>query len=488
MSQYDVVMINTPLVRYGFNLSGVVSIPHLGLGYLGAVLDRAGYRVAYRNAQFTPENPLLHPAGLPDAPIYFLTAKITNLAPTHEIAVGLKRLKPNARVVLGGPCNIVQPDLLFEQFPAFDLLATGEGEAIVVPLVEALLAGGDMDALRAVPGMAIRHGDSTIDTGPAPSADLNEKLFPLRRLWRHHPLRLHPPYGIFPPATLMETARGCSYNCRFCCISKEPRSRPIDWVVEEARELVEDRGVREIHFVDPTFTMDPDRALALCRRLQDVRGSLHWSCKTRPDCVSPALLREMAASGCYMIAYGIESAASEVLDQVNKSIDLEQTRRALEETHAAGIRSIGYVLVGSPGETSATIRRTNRFIRKANTWFVLFGVYLPLPDAEREPDKAALIPEIIRYYTTGRSKEFETVAPAGFTHRQLNRWLLHSVLSFYFYPPAVWRILRGFGSLREVLHYGRGAAFLVAELGRFALRRFRSRFARNVQFSDSNKA
>lgn len=484
MEQFDVVLINTPLVRYGFNLSGVYSIPHLGLGYLGAVLDREGYRLAYLNAQQERENPVVHPAVLPEAPVYLLTAKITNLVPTHEIAATIRRLRPTARIALGGPCNIIKPEILFELFPHFDLLATGEGEKMVAPLVRAMLAGGPAD-LRGVPGLAIRTSEGVVRTPPVEPADLNEPLFPLRRLWRRHRLRLHPPYGVYPPATLMETARGCSYNCRFCCISKMPRERPDEIVVEEVQRLVLEEGIREIHFVDPTFTLNPERTARLCEAFRNLPRSFKWSCKTRPDCVDGTLLRRMAEAGCYLLAYGIESAATDVLERVQKSLDPETTKRALDRTHEAGIRSIGYVLVGAPGETGATISRTNRFIRHNKVWFMLYGIYLPLPEDPNDPVREK---ELARFYTTGRSPMFARLAPAGFTHRRLHFWLLRSILSFYLNPASVWRMVRGIRSWGEMAHYTKGAGLLAVELGRFVLRRIFKTAGRRTFFSDGMEA
>jgi radical SAM superfamily enzyme YgiQ (UPF0313 family) len=479
MVTYDVVLINTPFVRHGFNLGGVIPLPHLGLGYLGAVLEQAGRRVGYLDAQNDRLNPSLYPAALPAAGAYLLTANMANLPEAHAIAAAIRR-QTSTPVALGGPCNIIAPEILFDQFPVFDLLATGEGESMVAPLVDALTAG-NRAALEKVPGVAWRDGDRIRRTEPAPPADLTDGLRPLRRLWVGQCLRLHPPYGAHGPATFMETARGCSYHCRFCCISKIPRMRPVAHVLAEARELAA-QGVREVHIVDPTFTLDEERTLELCAGLAALPQRLIWSCKTRPDHVPPHVLRAMAAAGCYMIAYGIESAAEEVLAQVDKPMVTEQTARALTDTQAAGIRSVGYALVGSPGETDATIAATNRFVRRQPLWFMLFSIYLPLP----EPSDMVRAAEIVRHYTTGRSSMFAQEAPAGFAHRTLNRWLVHSVLGFYLYPPTVVRIVRGLGSWREATHYLFGAALLGREVIRFMARRlFRPR--RAVVWSDAER-
>ncbi len=125
MNAPDVVLVNTPLVRFGFNLSGTYPMPHLGLGYLAAVLDGEGLRPAYVDTLLPGQNPLENPGALPDAPVYLLSAKITNLEPTHRIARLIREKNPAARVVLGGPCNIITPEVIFDLFGDFDILATG---------------------------------------------------------------------------------------------------------------------------------------------------------------------------------------------------------------------------------------------------------------------------------------------------------------------------------------------------------------------------
>ncbi|MCB9480126.1 MAG: radical SAM protein [Deltaproteobacteria bacterium] len=488
MAATDVCLVNTPLCRYGFNLSGIYPMPHLGLGYLGTMLQRDGRTLAYVDSQFDEQNPLRRPDMLPDAKIFALTSKLINLVPTHNIAKIIREKRPDARIVLGGPCNIVDPDILFKYFPAFDIVATGEGEPMINPLTRALLDGKTNEELLGIPGLAVRLEDGRVaKTAPPAPANLTDEIYPLRTLWPAQTHRMHPPYGIAPPVSLMETARGCSFDCSFCAIDKTARERPDEVVFNEVRQLL-DAGINEIHFVDPTFTLNMKRARRLCEGFLRMPRKFKWSCKTRVDLVNPELLKLMSDAGCYLIAYGIESYADDVLTNISKRLEFEKTNRALQWTHDAGIRSIGYILIGSPGESDRSVAKTNQMIRRSKVWFTLFGVYMPLPGSDQIPvSDRQLNEDLIYAYTYGKHERFAEVAPNGHPHQQLSKWLMRSVLTFYLDPRNLWRTVIGVRSFPEFWHYTKGAGFLGLEFGRFAYKRLAEATTAVVRFNDGHR-
>jgi radical SAM superfamily enzyme YgiQ (UPF0313 family) len=87
----------------------------------------------------------------------------------------------------------------------------------------------------------------------------------------------------------------------------------------------------------------------------------------------------MAKSGCWMIAWGIESGAPAILRRANKGIDPEGVERALRMAKRAGIRNYGYFIIGLPGETEATIDQTIAFSKTLPLDFALFHIAVPYP-------------------------------------------------------------------------------------------------------------
>jgi radical SAM superfamily enzyme YgiQ (UPF0313 family) len=97
------------------------------------------------------------------------------------------------------------------------------------------------------------------------------------------------------------------------------------------------------------------------------------------DTVDPELLGSMKQAGCWMIAWGIESASSSVLRRAKKGITPEKAVRALRWSREAGIGNWGYFIIGLPGETEESIAQTTRFARSLPLDLALFHVAVPYP-------------------------------------------------------------------------------------------------------------
>ncbi|MEO0248052.1 MAG: radical SAM protein, partial [candidate division WOR-3 bacterium] len=86
-----------------------------------------------------------------------------------------------------------------------------------------------------------------------------------------------------------------------------------------------------------------------------------------------------ARAGCWMISWGIESGDEEMLRRMHKGITKEQVERALGWAKHAGIKNWGYFIIGLPGETEESIRRTIAFSRRLPLDLVLFHIAAPHP-------------------------------------------------------------------------------------------------------------
>lgn len=202
--------------------------------------------------------------------------------------------------------------------------------------------------------------------------DFNEFPFPARHLL---PNEL---YAEFPTErrnfTVMVTSLGCPKHCNFCEAGGTPYSpRRPEIVLAEIEECYHKYGIREIDIFDYEFPIINKRAEAICRGLIERNLDVTWACRSRIDSVTPELLELMHRAGCRRIYYGIESGNQQVLDNLNKGITLEQIRKTIRWTHDAGIKALGFFLIGSPGETVKEIRETLRFARQLNLEYVMFS-------------------------------------------------------------------------------------------------------------------
>ena len=174
--------------------------------------------------------------------------------------------------------------------------------------------------------------------------------------------------------TVMVTSKGCPNGCLFCEAGHTPYNpRSPETVINEIKECYSRYNIREIDFFDYDFCVDRKRIEAICDGIIKSSLDIAWACRTRIDYVDETLLRKMKAAGCSRIYFGIESGVQEILDCLNKGINLQQIRDAIEATKGAGIKALGFFLVGSPGETKETFSKTVKFAKSLELDYVQFS-------------------------------------------------------------------------------------------------------------------
>lgn len=166
------------------------------------------------------------------------------------------------------------------------------------------------------------------------------------------------PYSLHAGITSVLTNYGCPFACTYCNSNALPFTRRVlDEVVEELVQI-ERLGIREILFRD--FTLGASDVGALCAEIRRHGVRLRWSCWNTASLAEPGLLAEMRAAGCYLVAYGLESGSDRILAEMRRPADTAALRRAVRESHAAGLEVLLSVVIGYPGEdraeTSALLR------------------------------------------------------------------------------------------------------------------------------------
>jgi radical SAM superfamily enzyme YgiQ (UPF0313 family) len=359
--------------------------PPMGLGYIASVLQQRGCVVRLLDANVEGLD-ALDTARLivqQDPDLVGITVT-TPLAPgALDIVRAVRRAREKPPLfVAGGPHPTVLPDELVAR-DAFDYAVRAEGEETMGELVEALQAGssvGDIEGLSWWDGVTetVRHNPARElcqDLAALPYPDWS--LFPLRRyssLARRNDFCL--------PIT---TSRGCPYQCTFCykgVYGNQLRMREPEDVADEWQFLVERYGAQEIAVLDDNFTMWEDRAEAICELLI-ARGldRVPWSTTNgiRVDHAPPRVLELMKRAGCYRVYFGIESGVQRVLDLLEKRIDLDQVRAAVDAAKAAGLEVGGYFMIGNVGESLEDMDATIRFALDLDLDIVQFTIATPYP-------------------------------------------------------------------------------------------------------------
>ena len=414
--------------------------PQTGLAYLAAMAEGAGAEVFLYDGMV--ETLTLDELVEKARSVWHPQLIIANSAtPTlRNDAVILERLREATDALCGfaGPhVSALPAETLHDTSADFGLI--NEAEETVAEMVRVLSAGNE---IYSIPGIVYRNlhtGEITVNPPRPLIANLDSLPLPARHLLPNAKYRM-PFFADHPFATLIPN-RGCPWPCTFCRAGrvwgKKVRQRSVASVMAEIKELGDRYGIRHVAFMTDSLTLKKDWAQELFESLLALPQPIEWVCNSRVDAVDPDLLRLMHRAGCKMISYGLESGSQVVLDACKKGITLEQSERAIRLTREAGIPSMGYFILGLPGETHATVRESIAFAKRIAPDYVNFHIATPFPGTELFEQAVAN-----NWLTSTDWNDFEeegaAVMQAGeLTIQELERLQKQAMRSFYMRPSKL---------------------------------------------------
>jgi anaerobic magnesium-protoporphyrin IX monomethyl ester cyclase len=234
--------------------------------------------------------------------------------------------------------------------------------------------------LKSIKGLVWRHNGEIVINADRPFIrSLDDLPLPRHDLL---PLDSYRAPLVRGPYAFVVTSRGCPGGCRFCIkhvsYGNEVRFRSPENVLAEIEQLVS-LGVRAIHMYADLFTLDRDHVMGICRGILSRGLKVRWTCNSRVDFVDEEMLRTMARAGCWMISWGIESGDDGMLRRMRKGTTTDQVERALRWAKKNGIMNWGYFIIGLPGESEESIRRTIDFAKLLPLDLALFHIAAPHP-------------------------------------------------------------------------------------------------------------
>jgi radical SAM superfamily enzyme YgiQ (UPF0313 family) len=370
--------------------------PSLGLAYLAAIAERRGDQVRIYDGDIE-DTPLEQTAGEFAPDLVGITANTTQITAAWRDAELIKRLV-GVPVVLGGPHPTSLPEESAAK-PLVDVVARGEGEATWLELLSMLDSDPAIQNPKSkigdpIAGITYRNGDGVIISTPnrpplsAPQLDaLPLPAWHLFKLDRY--TNLQPTMDqVGGPSLPILTSRGCPYRCSYCSQigPRLWRARSVDSVVAEWRWLVQEQGAAEIGVLDDSFNINRKRVLDICGRLVD-EGLNHvpWIMINgiRANLADAELLGAMKRAGCLRVAFGVESGNQAILDSVvDKHLTLDQVRAAFKAARTVGMETIGFFIIGMPGETEETMDDTIRFACELDPLVANFSIATPFPGTD----------------------------------------------------------------------------------------------------------
>ena len=350
----------------------------LGIGYLAAVAEKAGHKITVIDCQAEKLNNVTFKTRIAQTPSDFIGVTATTLLykSAMNILTIAKETQPNAVTSLGGSHGTFWDENVLKEYPAADIIVRGEGEQTLIELAEKL---ENHSSLADVLGITYRDGDKIRRNPDRPYIkDLDSIPFPAHHLMPLDNLK-HNGKLLIP----LVSSRGCVYWCDFCStvrmFGRGYRMRSAKNVVDEMQYVHDKYCVDQVTFYDDAFSVDRNRVMQICEELHKRNLKLIWDCGTRVDMVDRELMKTMKDAGCIAVWMGVESGSEAILGKMNKSIKLEQTRKAYKTAHEVGLMTIANVVLGFPGETEETAKQTIKFVAQLNPEDVGFYLATPYP-------------------------------------------------------------------------------------------------------------
>lgn len=313
------------------------------------------------------------------------SAETPTICNAAKLAEMIKRKRPDITTIIGGTHISALPEKTMESFPQLDIGVIGEGEMTLLELLNTLSNGRDV---RNVRGLVIRRNNKPVMTDRRESIKCLDSL-PVPA-WDLLPFLPHHYYLSFysvrkTPSISLVTSRGCGFKCSFCyqgVFGRKVRRHSAAYVMNMIRDLYHNYGIREIRFQDDIFLSDENRLVTLCEMLINENLDISWSCLSSVEKIKKETLSIMKKAGCWQILLGIESGSQVILREIKKNVRLSQIESGLRLIHDAGIRSVGYFMIGYPAETRDTIKETIKFARKMPIDDFRMNYLVPFPGTE----------------------------------------------------------------------------------------------------------
>jgi len=382
--------------------------PHLGLAYLGAVSERRGDEVRVYDAD-VEEQPLAAFLHEFRPHIVGITANTPQVKQAWRMAEAIKR-EMDIPVVLGGPhVSVALEELDYESLrqPPVDMVVRGEGEGPWIEICDQVdsflcdqpvdtgtfgraLMDPERDLFGAIEGLSYKTSDGQLHRNPDAQVitDLDGLPWPAYHLFKMDR------YTNLQPATdaidgsrsfSIMTSRGCPYRCTFCSQSIMPvkwRARSPENVIEEWRHLVHGLGALEVGVLDDSANIRKARLHKLADMLIAERlNHVPWIFVNgiRANLADYDLLVKLKQAGLRRTAFGVETGDAEMIVKIDKHVDHETIRQAFKNAKAAGVETIGFFIIGLPGDTRQTMQRTIDFAIELDPMIANFSMMTPYP-------------------------------------------------------------------------------------------------------------
>ena len=356
-----------------------------------------------------------------------------------RLAGMMKETNPNLKIAFVGPHVTALSEESLRASKAIDFICRKEFDYSVTEFA----TGKPLDEIAGISylknGSVVHNPDreqlQDLDSLPF-AVDIYKRDLDITRY--NVPFLLHPFLSFY-------TERGCPALCTFCLwpqtLSGHPwRVRSSENVAEEVRHaLAYYPNLKEIFFDDDTFNIRAARVKDLCAKLKPLNFT--WSCTSRVT-VEYETLKAMKEAGCRLLVVGYESGDPQILKNIKKGATIEQALEFTKNCKKLGLVIHGDFIIGLPGETPETIRRTIDFAKRLDCETIQVSIAHPYPGTEFYDQVVRQGQLTAAAMTDEQGHQLPNIAYTSLSSTDMLEAVEQFYGEYYFRTRVIWRVVK----------------------------------------------
>lgn len=387
-----------------------------------------------------------------------LTVVTRRLYACYKIVNEVKKIRPDIKIILGGPHLNSFPQETME-WGMVDFVLTGFCEKTFPQFIEAL---DKNETFEGIPNLYYKTADGKMQSNPpdAKPVILDDFPFPDRSLINLDDYRTALDQNRM---TTMYSSRGCPFRCIFCDVQEKAfHYRSAVKIVDELESIVS-AGIDEVYIFDDSFSVIRQRVLDMCREILRRGLKIKWSARARVYPFDSEMAGLMKQAGCVRLHVGVESLDPEMLKYMSKNITLEQIKNFFALCHKFKIETLAYFITGFPNETKRYREQFMKELKKLNPTYAYFNILCPLSKTEYYAQllsDGVFKEDFWDKFARKPVKDFEIPLPRSVElQKDLEAAVARWVREYYFRPRFIFEEIKRSLSSPKMLLSKAGAAF-----------------------------
>lgn len=364
------------------------ALPPLGLGYLASFLKE---KSGFENTIIVDKEDQLKRIRMEKPDLIGISCTTMDFIKAKKLAEQIKE-EFDIPLLIGGFHVTALPNTMPK---AFDVGVMGEGEQVLVELVDAFEKKGSFEAkdLSKIKSVVYRSGNKLkINPRRANIEPLDSIPYPDRSLFKMKEYYLKPSrhtYDKLSIGTSLITTRGCMYQCAFCSQTgfwqHTMRFFSPEYVVGEMDSILDNYKIEMLPIMDDLFAVDKKRVKRISELMKEhgITDKVELHVFGRSNLIDEEMCKYLQKMNVKYINFGFESGSDKVLHFLKKNtVDVANHERALELCAKYGMNVDAGFIFGAPGETKEDMEKTFKLMRNPNLKSSMIFKLSPLPGSE----------------------------------------------------------------------------------------------------------